>query len=72
LTRNIFQILATPNRTVKYIVGGAIVFLVLVLKIPFLMDLFQFEKISLGNAMVCTVAGLLSITWFETYKLFRR
>ncbi len=71
-TRNIFQILITPNKSVKYIVGGAIVFLVLVLKIPFLMDLFQFEKISLGNALVCSVAGLLSITWFETYKLVRR
>jgi P-type Ca2+ transporter type 2C len=71
-TRNIFQIIATPNKTVKYIVGGAILFLVLILNVPFLMDLFQFEKISLGNILVCTVAGLFSITWFEVYKLARR
>jgi Ca2+-transporting ATPase len=71
-TRNIFQILISPNKSVKYIVGGAIVFLVLILNVPYLMDLFQFEKISLVNIVVCTVAGLFSITWFEMYKLVRR
>lgn len=68
-TRNIFQILATPNKTVKWIAGGAVVFLILILNIPFLMDLFQFEKIQFMNALICVVAGLFSITWFEIYKL---
>jgi Ca2+-transporting ATPase len=71
-TRNIFQILASPNKTVKWIAGGAVVFLVLILNIPFLMDLFQFEKIQFTNALICIGAGILSITWFEIYKLSRR
>ncbi len=71
-TKNIFQILASPNKTVKWIAGGAVIFLILILNIPFLMDLFQFEKIRFMNALICIGAGLLSITWFEVYKLVRR
>lgn len=70
-TKNIFQILVTPNRSVKWIVGGAILFLVLILNVPFLLDLFQFERISASHALICTVAGLLSVLWFELYKLVR-
>jgi Ca2+-transporting ATPase len=69
-TRNIFQILATSNKTVKYVVGGAAFFLVLVLNVPFLVNLFQFEKISLSEALICVVAGASSIIWFELYKVF--
>jgi len=49
-----------------------VVFLVLILNIPFLMNLFQFEKIQFVNALICIGAGILSITWFEAYKLARR
>jgi P-type Ca2+ transporter type 2C len=68
-TRNIFQILAMQNKTVKWITGGAIIFLILILNIPFLMNLFQFERLKFMNALICMVAGLFSITWFEAYKL---
>lgn len=70
-TRNIFQIIATPNRTVKWVVVGAAFFLILILNVPFLLTLFQFEKISLTEALVCIVAGFSSIIWFELYKAFR-
>lgn len=69
-TRNIFQIIGTANKTVKYVVGGASFFLILVLNVPFLLKLFQFEPISLKEALVCIVAGASSIIWFEMYKLW--
>ena len=69
---NIFRILLTPNKAVKWIVGGAIFFLILILKIPFLIDLFQFEKIGGIEIRVCTLAGLSSIIGFEIYKRVRR
>jgi Ca2+-transporting ATPase len=69
-TRNIFQILATSNKTVKYVVGGATFFLILVLNVPFLLKMFQFEKISLNEALVCVALGFSSIIWFELYKVF--
>jgi P-type Ca2+ transporter type 2C len=69
-TRNIFQILRTSNKTVKYVVGGAAFFLILVLNIPFLLNLFQFSKISLNEALICVSLGFSSIIWFEFYKVF--
>ena len=69
-TRNIFQILATSNRTVKWVAGGASLFLVLILNIPFLLDLFEFEKISFKEALLCIILGFSSIIWFEIYKVF--
>ena len=70
-TRNIFQILMTSNKTVKYVVGGAAFFLILVLNVPFLLSLFQFEKISLSEALICVGLGFSSIIWFEMYKIFK-
>ena len=69
-TRNIFKIIATPNKTVKYVVGGATFFLILILNVPFLLNLFQFGKISLTEALVCVALGFSSIVWFEWYKVF--
>jgi Ca2+-transporting ATPase len=69
-TRNIFQIIRTPNRTVKWVVGGAAFFLILILNVPFLLKLFQFERISLTESLICAAAGFSSIIWFELYKVF--
>ena len=70
-TRNIFQILGTSNKTVKWVVGGAAFFLILILNVPFLLELFQFEKISLVESLICIAAGFSSIIWFELYKVWR-
>ena len=70
-TSNIFKILITPNKAVKWVVGGAIIFLILILNIPFLINLFQFERIGIIEALICVIAGLFSITWFELYKHFK-
>jgi P-type Ca2+ transporter type 2C len=70
-TRNIFQILATTNKTVKWVAGGAAFFLGLILNIPFLLNLFQFDKISFNETVICIVVGFLSIAWFEIYKIVK-
>jgi len=70
-TANIFKILFTPNKAVLWIVGGAILFLTLILNIPFLIDLFQFEKIGMIETIICVVAGLFSVIGFELYKYFK-
>jgi Ca2+-transporting ATPase len=69
---NIFKIIATPNKAVLWVVGGAIFFLILILNIPFFLDLFQFQKLTLLNIIICSAAGLSTIVWFEIYKLFRQ
>jgi P-type Ca2+ transporter type 2C len=70
-TDNIFTIIATPNKAVLWVVGGAVFFLALILNIPFFLDLFQFGKLSLVNIVICIVAGLTTILWFEIYKLVK-
>src|SRR5665647_1281076 len=70
-TNNIFKIITTPNKAVLWVAGGAIFFLLLVLNIPFFLSLFQFQQPSLINILICSMAGLTSIIWFEIYKLFK-
>ncbi|MBK5245358.1 MAG: cation-translocating P-type ATPase [Eubacteriaceae bacterium] len=70
-TDNIFKIIVTPNKAVLWIVGGAIFFLALILNIPFFLDLFQFQKLTLINIGICSLMGLTTIVWFEIYKLFK-
>jgi Ca2+-transporting ATPase len=70
-TDNIFKIIVTPNKAVLWVVGGAIFFLVLILNVPFFLNLFQFQNLTLGNILICSLAGLSTIIWFEIYKLFK-
>jgi Ca2+-transporting ATPase len=67
-TNSIFKILVTPNKAVKWVVGGALFFLILILNVPFLINLFQFEKVGFMELIICSFAGLFSIVWFEIYK----
>ncbi len=71
LTDNIFKIIATPNKAVLWVAGGAIFFLTLILNIPFFLTLFQFHKLTLINIIICCVAGLSTIVWFEIYKMIK-
>jgi len=70
-TDNIFKIIVTPNKALLWIVGGAIFFLALIINIPFFLDLFQFQKLTLINIIICSLMGLTTIVWFEIYKLFK-
>ena len=69
---NIFSILKTKNGTVKWVIVGAVFFLVLTLNVPFLLDMFQFAKVGIGEFLLCSAAGALSIAWFEIYKQVKK
>jgi Ca2+-transporting ATPase len=69
---NLIQILRTPNASVKWIVGGTIVFLVAVLSVPFLQGLFKFAPLSVLQIVSSVGIGLLSVVWFEIYKAVKR
>ena len=71
-TDNIFKIIATPNKALFWVAGGAIFVLAIILNIPYFLDLFQFQKLSLINIGICILAGLTTIVWFEIYKMFKR
>lgn len=70
-SESIFTILRTPNSTVKWVAGGALLFIGLVLTIPFLQRLFQFAPITIWEIGLSIAVGMSTILWFELYKYFR-
>lgn len=71
-TSGIFKILATPNKAVIWIAGGAFTFLIIILNIQVLLDLFMMEKTRFAELLICMLAGFSSIIWFEFYKKIRK
>jgi ATPase, P-type (transporting), HAD superfamily, subfamily IC len=69
---NIFQILATPNESVKWIVSIAVLFLAAVLYIPFLRSLFLFAPLGAAEILSSGAVGCLTIVWFEIYKAVKK
>jgi len=70
-TRTIRGTLRTPNKALWFVLGGAIVFLALVLYVPPLMRLFQFGRLSFLDIAIAVVAGAFSIAWFEGLKVIQ-
>lgn len=69
---NIFKIIATPNKSVKWIVGLALLSLAAVIFVPFLQKLFRFETIGLAEIFLSAAASCISVLWFEIYKAVRK
>jgi len=62
------QLCGLTENTVKWVVGGTTLFIVLVLTVPFLQDLFQFEPVNVGKIAITFVVGISTMIWFEVYK----
>jgi Ca2+-transporting ATPase len=69
---NIFQILATPNKSVKWIISLAVVFLAAVLFTPLLRGLFSFEQLGATEILISGIMGCIPIVWFEIYKAAKK
>jgi len=70
-TEGIVTTLKKPNKAFWWVIGGTVVFLAADLIVPGLRTLFQFAPISLINLMLCIICGILSIAWFEVFKVIR-
>jgi Ca2+-transporting ATPase len=68
-TLSIFQSLSIPNKALWWITGGALFFLVLVLSIPALRDVFQFAPLHRWELALLSIAGLVSILFAEMIKI---
>ena len=60
--------LRKPNNAFWWILGIASLALALVIYVPQLSGLFGFSPLNPVNLLICIVAGLASIIWFEMYK----
>ena len=71
LSRSVFRTLLSPNKALWYVTGGGVAILALVLYVPFLRNLFHFSILHPIDLMICLVAGVASVLWFEVFKFFR-
>ena len=69
---SIGKILRVPNAALWWVTGGTIIFLGLVLNIPVLRQIFRFSLMHPIDVVICVSAGILSVVWFEVFKLFTR
>jgi P-type Ca2+ transporter type 2C len=68
----IFRSIRSPNSALWWVIGGALLFLGLVLYFPPLRDLFQFTTLNLMDLLLCFLGGSISILWFEGLKMFKK
>ena len=67
-TKTIFSTMQVPNPSIWWIIGGGAAFLGLVLYIPFLRQLFQFNYLHLEDLAIALLSGIASVIWFELLK----
>ena len=68
-SRTILSTLRSPNAALWWIIAGAIFFLCMVLYIPVLRDMFHFSTLHPIDLAISFVAGVISIIWFEGFKM---
>ena len=68
-TRPILSTLRSPNPALWWVIGGALGVLALAIYLPFARDLFRFSKLHNIDLLICSVAGFLSVMWFEALKI---
>jgi P-type Ca2+ transporter type 2C len=54
------------------VIGGALIFLALVLYVPFLRQLFSFSFLHPIDLAICLLGGAISLVWFEQLKILNR
>jgi Ca2+-transporting ATPase len=68
-SRLIVATLRSPNAALWWVAGGSLLFLGLVLYVPFLQRLFRLSFLHSGDILICLSAGAISILWCELLKL---
>jgi len=71
-SRTVLATARSPNKALWWVVGGALVFLGLVLYVPFLRELFLFARLHWNDLALCLGAGAVSVLWFEVFKIMVR
>jgi Ca2+-transporting ATPase len=67
--QSILKTIRIPNKALWWVTGGAVVFLTLILTIPFLRDLFKFAPLNQWELVLIAFSGLASILIAESVKI---
>jgi len=68
-THTVLGGLRYPNAALWSVAGGTLATLVLLLWLPFTQRLFDFSALHAANVGISVGAGVLSVLWFDGYKL---
>jgi len=71
-SRTIIDTLRTPNAALWWVPAGVVIFLAVVLYVPYLRDLFRFSRLHAIDLAISLAAGVTSILWFEGLKMLKR
>lgn len=71
-SRTIVEGLRSPNKALWWVIAGALLILAIVLYVPYVRELFRFSFLHPLDLAICFGAGIVSIVWFEGWKLWQR
>ena len=66
------EVVRKPMFLLLLLTGGAFTFLLPILHVPFLREIFHFTPFTRDQLTLSFAAGLCSVLWFELFKLIRR
>ncbi|AVH64204.1 HAD-IC family P-type ATPase [Nostoc sp. 'Peltigera membranacea cyanobiont' N6] len=66
------KILKSPNNALWWVIGGGLIFLLLVLYVPFLRQLFSFSFLHPIDLAICLGGGAIALLWFDQLKFLNR
>ncbi len=69
LSRSLLATLRLRNPALWWVISGAMVFLGLILAVPFLRDVFGFAPLHFLDLMISLGAGISSVVWLELLKM---
>jgi Ca2+-transporting ATPase len=69
---SVFKTIRYPNKLIPLILGISIVLLTLILTIPAIQTVFDFETVCMEMVVLALVAAFLGVFWIEVWKGWRR
>jgi Ca2+-transporting ATPase len=71
-SRNILHALRAPNRAFWWVVSGALGFLIVVLYVPYLREVFRFASLRPMDLAVCLSTGIMNLSLLVLLKTLKR
>ncbi len=71
-SESFWAVFRSHNTALGWVAGGAVVFIGVILAVPFLREVFRFAELHLEDVAICLVVWVFTMVWFELLKKIRR
>ena len=69
---SVFKTITYKNNLIFLIIGITMLFMLLIIFVPFVRSLFQLKLLSFSEIINCIAVAVAGVLWIEIWKLFRR